>query len=51
MVSVSNGEVTLSGFVCTRTDKQLAGDLAASCLGIVRVHNDIGVKVNQRDGE
>src|SRR5690606_19761333 len=46
-VSVSNGEVTLSGTVRDREDKYRAEDIAESVLGVRDVHNNIRV---QREG-
>jgi hypothetical protein len=47
-VDVENGEVSLSGTIPTRSQKRLAEDLAAQCLGVHDVHNRLKV---QRAGD
>jgi BON domain-containing protein len=43
-VTVSNGEVTLRGYVDRREAKRLAEDLAEAVFGVKEVHNQIRVK-------
>jgi Flp pilus assembly secretin CpaC len=46
-VSVSKGEVTLSGTVASRWEKRRAEDVAESVSGVKDVENRIKVKTNQ----
>ena len=45
-VSVKEGEVTLSGKVCDRTDKRLAEDVAESVTGVKNVQNNLRTDKN-----
>jgi osmotically-inducible protein OsmY len=43
-VTVSGGEVTLSGTAPTRTQKRLAEDIADAVIGVIEVHNRLRVQ-------
>jgi hypothetical protein len=48
-INVSNGEVTLSGTVDTRTEKRLAEDMVESCPGVKEVRNNLRVKGREQE--
>ncbi|HEX8231841.1 MAG TPA: BON domain-containing protein [Caulobacteraceae bacterium] len=48
-VSVQGGEVTLSGFVSSRSDKRRAEDLAEDCSGVKHVQNNL--RIQQAGGQ
>ena len=48
-VSVSQGDVTLSGSVNSRFEKRLAEDVAESCTGVKDVQNDLRVSREQHE--
>src|SRR5262245_7706159 len=45
-----DGEVTLTGAVCSRREKRLADDVAESVRGVKDVHNQLKVKADQSPG-